>query len=49
MEVKIQPLSTTNKEEAEVETSWVLRMIRTMILTFLKWTGLVLALFDISI
>ena len=41
MEVKIQPISTSSKEEAEVETSWVLRMIRTMILTFLKWTGLV--------
>ena len=41
MEVKIQPMSTANKEEAKVETSWVLRMIRTTILTFLKWTGLV--------
>jgi len=41
MEVKIQPISTASKEEAEVETSWFLRMIRTMIITFLKWTGLV--------
>ena len=41
MEVKIQPISIASKEEAEVETSWFLRMIRTMIITFLKWTGLV--------